>query len=222
MNESQSVLDKLILSNFNTHLELTLISNPHLLSKYPHYKALMSDFMTKVGLSPFDLNVPLTYQHDLTLRYSSGDPSHEAELHSCHRLLDFLSREISQETTESSLISKFSPKPLLYRKQLAALAKPQHRAESLCLAKREQKAMDKQRHEQPDPELAPLLRGVSALADRVEGDLLRRAEQQRDEPKRAALPKKRIRRTGREKKGGRTLVVGCKTTGSRKSKRNRR
>jgi hypothetical protein len=136
----------------------------------------MSDFMTKVDLSPLDLNIPLTYQHDLTLRYSSGDPLLEAEEQSCHRLLDFLSREISQETTDSSLIEKYSPKPLLYRKQLSSLLSTRQSSgvsggvgSSIELVdlfkKREKKALGKaeqRKMDSLDPELLSLIKSVSA------------------------------------------------------------
>jgi hypothetical protein len=137
----------------------------------------MSDFMTKVDLSPLDLNIPLTYQHDLTLRYSSGDPLLEAEEQSCHRLLDFLSREISQETTDSSLIEKYSPKPLLYRKQLSSLLSTRQRTSGVSCGvgssielvdlfkKREKKALGKaeqRKRDSLDPELLSLIKSVSA------------------------------------------------------------
>ena len=48
---SECIFDKIILSNFNTHLELTLLSNPELMSKYPQYKQIMSRFTSKLGLS---------------------------------------------------------------------------------------------------------------------------------------------------------------------------
>jgi len=35
LNGSDSIFDQMILSNFNTHLELTLLTNPELMSKYP-------------------------------------------------------------------------------------------------------------------------------------------------------------------------------------------
>jgi hypothetical protein len=62
----------MILRNFNTHLELTLLSNPELMSKYPQYKQIMTHFMNKIGISPVCLNLPQVSQTDLTLRYSNG------------------------------------------------------------------------------------------------------------------------------------------------------
>lgn len=52
LNGSTSLFDSMILQNFNTHLHLTLLSNPSLIEKYPHYRHFMDAFMEQIGLSP--------------------------------------------------------------------------------------------------------------------------------------------------------------------------
>jgi hypothetical protein len=51
LNSSKSIFDQMILSNFNTHLSLTLLTNPSLVEKFPNYKVFMQDFMYSIGLS---------------------------------------------------------------------------------------------------------------------------------------------------------------------------
>jgi hypothetical protein len=50
LSNSNSVFDKMIIANFNTHLSLTLLSNPSLTEKYPNYRRFMQDFMRSAGL----------------------------------------------------------------------------------------------------------------------------------------------------------------------------
>ena len=40
---SQSMLDKVIYDGFQSHLWLTLLSNIHLVSKFPHFKACINE-----------------------------------------------------------------------------------------------------------------------------------------------------------------------------------
>ena len=71
----------MIKSNFDTHLELTLLSNPDLICKYPQYKEVMTKFMQKHGLSVNQLHVPELIPVDLTLRYESNLPRGSQALH---------------------------------------------------------------------------------------------------------------------------------------------
>jgi hypothetical protein len=41
LNDSPSPFDHMIKTNFETHLELTLLANPDLICKYPHYREVM-------------------------------------------------------------------------------------------------------------------------------------------------------------------------------------
>lgn len=38
LNDSPCIFDQLLLSNFNTHLHLTLLSNPELINEYDNYQ----------------------------------------------------------------------------------------------------------------------------------------------------------------------------------------
>lgn len=79
LSGSQSIFDQMIVSNFNTHLELTLLTNADLISKYPHYKQVMARFMTRLGLSSLSLSLPLANRSsDLTLRYSNAEDDQES------------------------------------------------------------------------------------------------------------------------------------------------
>lgn len=42
LNDSESLFDQIILNNFNQHLQLTLLSNPELIQKYPGYQLFLS------------------------------------------------------------------------------------------------------------------------------------------------------------------------------------
>lgn len=71
LNDSPSPFDHMIKTNFETHLELTLLANPDLICKYPHYRDVMQHFMQRLGLSFNNLQVPALLPVDLTLRYTS-------------------------------------------------------------------------------------------------------------------------------------------------------
>jgi hypothetical protein len=73
LSGSQSIFDRMIMQNFNTHLELTLLTNADLINKYPHYKQVMARFMSRLGFSSLSLSLPLANRStDLTLRYSNA------------------------------------------------------------------------------------------------------------------------------------------------------
>lgn len=59
LSESKSVFDRIILQNFNTHLSLTLLSNPELISKYSYYADFIRAFLLSKGLSHDLLDRPL-------------------------------------------------------------------------------------------------------------------------------------------------------------------
>ena len=59
LSDSKSVFDRIILQNFNTHLSLTLLSNPDLISKYPDYNSYIRTFLSSQGLSLGLLDRPL-------------------------------------------------------------------------------------------------------------------------------------------------------------------
>ena len=46
LSDSKSVFDRIILQNFNTHLSLTLLSNPDLISKFPDYNTYIRAFLS--------------------------------------------------------------------------------------------------------------------------------------------------------------------------------
>lgn len=71
LNNSPSVFDQMIKQNFDTHLELTILSNPDLICKYPHYGQVMANFMKNIGLTYSQLHIPEAIPLDLTLRYPS-------------------------------------------------------------------------------------------------------------------------------------------------------
>jgi hypothetical protein len=43
LKDSQSVFDKTILNNFNTHLSLTLLTNPNLQYQFPNYTKFIQE-----------------------------------------------------------------------------------------------------------------------------------------------------------------------------------
>jgi hypothetical protein len=59
LSDSKSVFDRIILQNFNTHLSLTLLSNPDLISKFPDYNTYIRAFLSSQGLSLALLDRPL-------------------------------------------------------------------------------------------------------------------------------------------------------------------
>jgi len=59
LSDSKSVFDRIILQNFNTHLSLTLLSNPDLISKHPDYNTYIRAFLSSQGLSLGLLDRPL-------------------------------------------------------------------------------------------------------------------------------------------------------------------
>jgi len=77
LNNSSSIFDEIIQANFNTHLELTLLSNPELISKYPHYRDVMNGFMERMGIANHSLITQETVLLDLTLRYPSSNDDHQ-------------------------------------------------------------------------------------------------------------------------------------------------
>jgi hypothetical protein len=50
LSGSKSVFDQMILQNFNTHMQLTLLSNPELIDKYSYYKDFSRQFLTHFKL----------------------------------------------------------------------------------------------------------------------------------------------------------------------------
>ena len=56
LSGSKSVFDRMILQNFNTHMQLTLLSNPELIDKYSYYKDFTRQFLAHFNLPTDFLN----------------------------------------------------------------------------------------------------------------------------------------------------------------------
>ena len=79
LSESKSVFDRIILQNFNTHLSLTLLSNPELISKYPYYNDFIRAFLSSQGLSHGLLDRPLLSLTKADDDFQSAEPRVETK-----------------------------------------------------------------------------------------------------------------------------------------------
>ena len=64
LSRSKSVFDRMILQNFNTHLQLTLLSNPDLIRKHQTYLDFVKNFLSSSGLPSCFLYAPYLENHD--------------------------------------------------------------------------------------------------------------------------------------------------------------
>lgn len=90
LNRSKSIFDQMILQNFNTHLSLTLLTNPTLVEKFPNYQVFMRDFMASIGLSS-----------SLLLQNSEGslgtNQNLESQSYASNKAIEYVTRQISLE-----------------------------------------------------------------------------------------------------------------------------
>lgn len=92
LSNSNSVFDKMILANFNTHLSLTLLSNPSLTEKYPNYRRFMQDFMRSAGLPSLE---------DQEAMVGGAAGSKDSRLEALLRARDFMRQLIEKEEQET-------------------------------------------------------------------------------------------------------------------------
>ena len=97
LNSSRSIFDQMILQNFNTHLSLTLLTNPTLVEKFSNYQVFMKEFMASLGLSS-----------SLLLQNSNGlfcnNQSLKSHSYASNKAIEYVSRQIS---IEEDVQSKF-------------------------------------------------------------------------------------------------------------------